>query len=250
MGAYILDEPSIGLHQRDNQRLLDTLTRLRDLGNTVLVVEHDEDAIRQADYVVDLGPGAGVHGGEVVARGTPEEIAAATGSLTGEYLSGRRAIPVPTVRTPAQPGRMLRIVDATGNNLQSVTVDIPLGVMTCVTGVSGSGKSTLVVDTLFGTPQPRSRNRRRRGSRPGSRGTGADRPRDRHRSKPDRPDAALEPPPGPFRPIRELFAEVPESRRAATIQADSASTCGAAAARRARATASSASRCTSSPTRT
>jgi excinuclease ABC subunit A len=146
---YILDEPSIGLHQRDNQRLLDTLTRLRDLGNTVLVVEHDEDAIRQADHVVDLGPGAGVHGGRVVAQGTPAEIEAAPASLTGQYLSGRRRIPVPAVRTPAQCGRSLRIVGATGNNLRDVTVEIPLGLMTCVTGVSGSGKSTLVVDTLY-----------------------------------------------------------------------------------------------------
>jgi excinuclease ABC subunit A len=212
---YILDEPSIGLHQRDNQRLLDTLTRLRDLGNTVLVVEHDEDAIRQADYVVDLGPGAGVHGGEVVARGTPEEIAAAAGSLTGEYLSGRRAIPVPTVRTPAQPGRMLRIVDATGNNLQSVTVDIPLGVMTCVTGVSGSGKSTLVVDTLF---------RHAAAALAESPGDAApvravegleqiDRVIDIDQSPIGRtPRSNPATYTGLFGPIRELFAEVPESR--------------------------------------
>jgi excinuclease ABC subunit A len=146
---YILDEPSIGLHQRDNQRLLDTLTRLRDLGNTVLVVEHDEDAIRQADYVVDLGPGAGIHGGRIVAQGTPAEIEASPDSLTGQYLSGRRRIPVPPVRTPAQRGRVLRIAGATGNNLRDVTAEIPLGLMTCVTGVSGSGKSTLVVDTLY-----------------------------------------------------------------------------------------------------
>jgi excinuclease ABC subunit A len=146
---YILDEPSIGLHQRDNQRLLDTLTRLRDLGNTVLVVEHDEDAIRQADHVVDLGPGAGIHGGRVVAQGTPAAIEASPDSLTGQYLSGRRRIPVPPVRTPLQPGRVLRIAGATGNNLRDVTVEIPLGLMTCVTGVSGSGKSTLVVDTLY-----------------------------------------------------------------------------------------------------
>jgi len=146
---YILDEPSIGLHQRDNQRLLDTLIRLRDLGNTVLVVEHDEDAIRQADYVVDLGPGAGIHGGRVVAQGTPAEVEASPDSLTGQYLSGRRRIPVPPVRTPAQPGRALRVVGATGNNLRDVTAEIPLGLLTCITGVSGSGKSTLVVDTLY-----------------------------------------------------------------------------------------------------
>ncbi|MDY0066937.1 MAG: excinuclease ABC subunit UvrA [Steroidobacteraceae bacterium] len=146
---YILDEPSIGLHQRDNDRLLRTLDRLRDLGNTVLVVEHDEDAIRHADHVVDLGPGAGVHGGQVIAQGTPQEIAADPRSITGQYLSGRREIALPIMRTPPQDGRALRIVNARGNNLQGVTVDIPLGVMTCVTGVSGSGKSTLVNDTLY-----------------------------------------------------------------------------------------------------
>lgn len=146
---YILDEPSIGLHQRDNDRLLLTLNRLRDLGNTVLVVEHDEDAIRHADHVVDLGPGAGVHGGLVIAQGTPAEIAADAKSITGQYLSGKREIAIPAMRTPLQEGRHLRIVNARGNNLKGVTVDIPLGVMTCVTGVSGSGKSTLVNDTLY-----------------------------------------------------------------------------------------------------
>nr|WP_298724296.1 excinuclease ABC subunit UvrA [uncultured Steroidobacter sp.] len=146
---YILDEPSIGLHQRDNDRLLLTLNRLRDLGNTVLVVEHDEDAIRHADHVVDLGPGAGVHGGLVIAQGTPAEIAADANSITGQYLSGKREIAIPALRTPVQEGRHLRIVNARGNNLKGVTVDIPLGVMTCVTGVSGSGKSTLVNDTLY-----------------------------------------------------------------------------------------------------
>jgi excinuclease ABC subunit A len=146
---YILDEPSIGLHQRDNDRLLLTLNRLRDLGNTVLVVEHDEDAIRHADHVVDLGPGAGVHGGLVIAQGTPAEIAADANSITGQYLSGKREIAIPPVRTPVQAERHLRILNARGNNLKGVTVDIPLGVMTCVTGVSGSGKSTLVNDTLY-----------------------------------------------------------------------------------------------------
>jgi excinuclease ABC, A subunit len=146
---YILDEPSIGLHQRDNDRLLATLTRLRDLGNTVIVVEHDEDAIRRADYVVDLGPGAGVHGGQIIAQGSPQEIAKNPSSLTGQYLSGAREIPVPTMRTPPQKDRVLRIVNARGNNLRGITVEIPLGVMTCVTGVSGSGKSTLVNDTLY-----------------------------------------------------------------------------------------------------
>jgi excinuclease ABC subunit A len=146
---YILDEPSIGLHQRDNERLLDTLTALRDLGNTVIVVEHDEDAIRAADYVVDMGPGAGVHGGEVVACGPPAAVESAAESLTGAYLSGRRRIRVPPMRRPAQPGRELTLRGARGNNLTGVDLHIPLGLMTCVTGVSGSGKSTLINDTLY-----------------------------------------------------------------------------------------------------
>ena len=146
---YILDEPSIGLHQRDNQRLLGTLTHLRDIGNTVIVVEHDEEAIMAADHVVDLGPGAGVHGGKVVAQGTPEEIMKATNSLTGQYLSGKRAIEVPDDRTAPDPERRIRIVGARGNNLKGIEASIPVGLMTCVTGVSGSGKSTLVNDTLY-----------------------------------------------------------------------------------------------------
>jgi excinuclease ABC subunit A len=145
---YVLDEPSIGLHQRDNARLLDTLKRLRDLGNTVIVVEHDEDAIRSADYVVDVGPGAGVHGGRIVAEGTPAEIMANPNSLTGEYLNGVREIAVPE-RRPKNPHRVLRLVGARGNNLKNISVDIPLGLFTCVTGVSGGGKSTLLVDTLY-----------------------------------------------------------------------------------------------------
>ena len=140
---YVLDEPSIGLHQRDNARLLDTLRHLRDLGNTVIVVEHDEDAIRQADYVVDIGPAAGIHGGHVVAEGTPDEVMANPASLTGQFLSGRRFISVPPLRRPPQKGKSLKIVGATGNNLKDVTAEIPLGLFTCVTGVSGSGKSTL-----------------------------------------------------------------------------------------------------------
>ncbi len=146
---YVLDEPSIGLHQRDNERLLVTLRRLRDLGNTVLVVEHDEDAIRAADHLIDMGPAAGLQGGEVIAFGTPDAVAANPNSLTGAYLSGRRAIPVPAVRRPIDPKRTLTLVGATGNNLKTVTARIPLGTFTVVTGVSGGGKSTLIVDTLF-----------------------------------------------------------------------------------------------------
>jgi excinuclease ABC subunit A len=146
---YILDEPSIGLHQRDNGRLLQTLRHLRDIGNTVLVVEHDEETIMEADWVIDMGPGAGVHGGEVVAQGTPAEIMANPHSLTGRYLSGALSIPVPKKRRKAE--RFLTIQGATENNLKDVSVDLPLGVMTCITGVSGSGKSTLVIDTLYKT---------------------------------------------------------------------------------------------------
>ena len=145
---YVLDEPSIGLHQRDNARLLETLKRLRDLGNTVIVVEHDEDAIRIADYVVDVGPGAGIHGGRIVAEGTPAEVMANPKSLTGQYLTGVRTIAVPE-RRPFDPRRKLTIVNARGNNLKNVTADIPLGVFTCITGVSGGGKSTLLIDTLY-----------------------------------------------------------------------------------------------------
>ncbi len=146
---YILDEPSIGLHQRDNERLLRTLTHLRDLGNTVLVVEHDEDAIRTADHVIDIGPGAGVHGGEIVAEGPIYSIMAVEASLTGAYMSGKRAIAVPSRRTPADPKRQLVIEGATGNNLKGVKLELPVGLLTCVTGVSGSGKSTLINGTLY-----------------------------------------------------------------------------------------------------
>ena len=146
---YILDEPSIGLHQRDNQRLLNTLNYLRDLGNTVIVVEHDEDAIRSADHVVDMGPGAGVHGGKVVSQGTPEQVMQDPASLTGQYLSGQRRIQGPAARTPNDPGRQLLIRGANGNNLKDVELSIPVGLLSCVTGVSGSGKSTLINDTLY-----------------------------------------------------------------------------------------------------
>ena len=145
---YVLDEPSIGLHQRDNDRLLATLKRLRDLGNSVIVVEHDEDAIREADFVIDMGPGAGEHGGNVLIADTPEKVAACAESITGQYLSGKTAIAVPSVRTPVNPERMLVLKGARGNNLKNVTLELPLGLITCITGVSGSGKSTLINDTL------------------------------------------------------------------------------------------------------
>jgi len=146
---YVLDEPSIGLHQRDNDRLLATLVRLRDLGNTVIVVEHDEDAIRSADYVVDMGPGAGVHGGTVVAAGTPEEIMRSPQSLTGQYLTGFRQVPIPAQRRKPKKGRHITLRGATANNLDDVTVSLPLGTLTCVTGVSGGGKSSLIIETLW-----------------------------------------------------------------------------------------------------
>ena len=146
---YVLDEPSIGLHQRDNDRLLETLKRLRDIGNSVIVVEHDKDAIMTADYVIDIGPGAGEHGGQIVAEGTPKEILANNNSLTGQYLSGKKQIEYKKARTKADPARWLKLTNATGNNLRDISVEIPIGLLTCVTGVSGSGKSTLINDTLY-----------------------------------------------------------------------------------------------------
>ena len=151
---YVLDEPSIGLHQRDNDRLLGTLKNLRDQGNTVIVVEHDEEAIREADYVFDIGPGAGVHGGQVVSKGTPEDVASDVASLTGQYLSGQREIAIPAERREGN-GKTVRVVKATGNNLKKVTADFPLGKFVCVTGVSGGGKSTLTIETLFKTASMR-----------------------------------------------------------------------------------------------
>ncbi|MBP2304204.1 excinuclease ABC subunit UvrA [Azospirillum melinis] len=146
---YVLDEPSIGLHQRDNDRLLETLKRLRDIGNTVVVVEHDEDAIRSADYLVDMGPGAGQHGGSVIAQGTPEEVQRNPDSITAQYLNGTRFVPVPDTRRPGHPGQFLEVQGARANNLQNVSTRIPLGTFTCVTGVSGGGKSTLIIETLY-----------------------------------------------------------------------------------------------------
>jgi excinuclease ABC subunit A len=151
---YVLDEPSIGLHQRDNDRLLLTLKNLRDQGNTVIVVEHDEEAIREADYVFDIGPGAGVHGGEVVSHGTPEFVANDPNSLTGQYLTGKRSIEVPATRRKGKK-KVLKVVKATGNNLKNITVEFPLGQFVCVTGVSGGGKSTLTIETLFKTASMR-----------------------------------------------------------------------------------------------
>ncbi|MCC8373378.1 MULTISPECIES: excinuclease ABC subunit UvrA [Photorhabdus] len=146
---YVLDEPSIGLHQRDNERLLETLIHLRNLGNTVIVVEHDEDAIRAADHIIDIGPGAGVHGGEIVAEGTVKDIMVSKDSLTGQFLSGEREIAIPEKRIPADPKKVLKLIGAKGNNLKNVTFNLPVGLFTCITGVSGSGKSTLINDTLF-----------------------------------------------------------------------------------------------------
>jgi excinuclease ABC subunit A len=212
---YILDEPSIGLHQRDNQRLLGTLKRLRDIGNTVIVVEHDEDAILEADYVVDLGPGAGVHGGHVVAQGTPREIQANPASITGQYLSGKRQIALPHLRVPRHPDKQIRIVGASGNNLRHVTAEIPLGLFTCVTGVSGSGKSTLIIDTLFGHAAARM-NGTVVDAAPCERIEGLeqiDRVIDIDQAPIGRtPRSNPATYTGLFAPLRELFAAVPEAR--------------------------------------
>ena len=212
---YILDEPSIGLHQRDNRRLLATLQQLRDLGNSVIVVEHDEEAIREADHVVDLGPGAGAHGGHLVAQGTPAEIAANPASITGQYLSGRKRIALPTLRLRPDPAREIVIAGAHGNNLRHVTARIPLGLFTCVTGVSGSGKSTLIVDTLFGHVAARL-NGARIEAAPAERIEGLehiDRVIDIDQSPIGRtPRSNPATYTGLFAPLRELFAAVPEAR--------------------------------------
>jgi excinuclease ABC subunit A len=212
---YILDEPSIGLHQRDNKRLLGTLTHLRDIGNTVIVVEHDEEAIRSADHVVDLGPGAGVHGGRIVVAGTPQEVQDHAESLTGQYLSGKRKISVPDKRTMQDKDRQITIVGARGNNLKNVTASIPVGLMTCVTGVSGSGKSTLVNDTLYkAVADLINRSNRNPAPHDEIRGLEAiDRVIDISQSPIGRtPRSNPATYSGLFTPIRELFAGTQESR--------------------------------------
>jgi len=213
---YVLDEPSIGLHQRDNDRLLKTLTRLRDLGNTVLVVEHDEDAIRAADYLVDMGPGAGAHGGTVIAQGTPDEVMGNSASLTGQYLSGFRQIPIPKVRRepPPKNGRWLTLKGAKENNLQNVTASIPLGTFTCVTGVSGSGKSTLIVETLYKALAKKLNNAREHaGVHAGLEGVNhLDKIVDIDQSPIGRtPRSNPATYTGAFSPIRDWFSQLPES---------------------------------------
>jgi excinuclease ABC subunit A len=214
---YILDEPSIGLHQRDNARLLGTLKRLRDLGNTVIVVEHDEEAIREADHVLDLGPGAGAHGGHVVAEGTPAEIAASSASLTGQYLSGKRKVALPRLRTPRSPDKQIRVIGASGNNLRNITAEVPLGLLTCVTGVSGSGKSTLIIDTLFGHATAKVNGRLSApDAAPCERVEGLE--EIEHVIDIDQAPISRTPRSNPatytnlFAPVRELFAAVPEAR--------------------------------------
>jgi excinuclease ABC subunit A len=212
---YVLDEPSIGLHQRDNERLLNTLTYLRDLGNTVIVVEHDEDAIRSSDHVVDIGPGAGIHGGKVIAQGTPDDIASNPDSITGHYLSGKESITIPSELTPYDKKRVLKITGARGNNLKDVTLEIPAGLFTCVTGVSGSGKSTLINDTLYPIAA-NNLNRANQDIAPHDDITGLehfDKVVDIDQSPIGRtPRSNPATYTGLFTPIRELFAGVPESR--------------------------------------
>jgi len=212
---YVLDEPSIGLHQRDNERLLGTLTRLRDLGNTVIVVEHDEDAIRAADHIVDIGPGAGVHGGEIVAQGQLKDVLAAKRSLTGEYLSGKRRIEVPSERHVPDQQLMLRVLGASGNNLKNVDLEIPAGLFVCVTGVSGSGKSTLINDTLFRHTAAELNGANEKPA-PFQRIEGLelfDKVVDIDQSPIGRtPRSNPATYTGLFTPLRELFAQVPESR--------------------------------------
>ncbi len=212
---YVLDEPSIGLHQRDNAQLLVTLKHLRDLGNTVIVVEHDEDAVRTADYVVDIGPGAGVHGGEVVSAGTPDHIMNDPNSLTGKYLTGAMQIPVPNVRRKPSKSRQIKVVGAKANNLQNVSADIPLGLMTCVTGVSGGGKSTFLIETVYkGLARKLTGKREAPGEHESIEGVEhLDKIIDIDQSPIGRtPRSNPATYTGAFTPIREWFAELPESR--------------------------------------
>lgn len=213
---YVLDEPSIGLHQRDNERLLSTLVHLRDLGNTVIVVEHDEDAIRAADHIIDIGPGAGVHGGEIVAEGNVDAIMASEASLTGQYLSGNKAIAIPEQRVPADPEKVLKLMGARGNNLKEVNLTLPVGLFSCITGVSGSGKSTLINDTLFPIAQ-----RQLNGATIAEPAPYRDISGIEHFDKVidiDQSPIGRTPRSNPatytgiFTPVRELFAGVPESR--------------------------------------
>jgi excinuclease ABC subunit A len=212
---YVLDEPSIGLHQRDNNKLLESLRGLRDMGNTVLVVEHDEDAIRTADYVIDMGPGAGVHGGHIIAEGTPAQIIANKKSLTGKYLSGVENIPIPAERRKAVHNRWLKVVGARGNNLKNVTAQIPLGTLTCITGVSGGGKSTLTIETLFKAAS-RKLSQSREHPAPHDRIEGLeflDKVIDIDQSPIGRtPRSNPATYTGAFTPIRDWFAELPESK--------------------------------------
>ena len=213
---YVLDEPSIGLHQRDNERLLSTLIHLRDLGNTVIVVEHDEDAIRAADHIIDIGPGAGVHGGQVVAEGDVHAIMAHEDSLTGQFLSGKREIAVPAERVKGDPSKVLKLSGARGNNLKDVTLTVPVGLFTCITGVSGSGKSTLINDTLFPIAQ-----RQLNGATSGEAAPYREIAGLEHFDKVidiDQSPIGRTPRSNPatytgiFTPVRELFAGVPEAR--------------------------------------
>ncbi|MCC8380846.1 excinuclease ABC subunit UvrA [Xenorhabdus sp. PB30.3] len=213
---YVLDEPSIGLHQRDNERLLETLLHLRNLGNTVIVVEHDEDAIRAADHIIDIGPGAGVHGGEVVAEGSIDNIMASKESLTGKFLSGERKIAIPEQRIAADPDKMLKLIGAKGNNLKKVTLNLPVGLFTCITGVSGSGKSTLINDTLFPIAQRQLNGATNINPAPYVDIQGLehfDKVIDIDQSPIGRtPRSNPATYTGVFTPVRELFAGVPESR--------------------------------------
>ncbi|MBS7023589.1 MAG: excinuclease ABC subunit UvrA, partial [Haemophilus parainfluenzae] len=213
---YVLDEPSIGLHQRDNERLLNTLIHLRNLGNTVIVVEHDEDAIREADHIIDIGPGAGVHGGQVIAQGTAKEIMANPNSITGKFLSGEEKIEIPKKRTALDKSKLLKLKGATGNNLKSVNLEIPVGLFTCITGVSGSGKSTLINDTLFPLAQNALNRAEKTDFAPYKSIEGLeyfDKVIDINQSPIGRtPRSNPATYTGLFTPIRELFAGVPEAR--------------------------------------